>query len=523
MCVVTAAIRSHPTAALGCAAVLLATAFAANGLRAESPLARLSRGVEVALACFAIFVTGLGDSPFFVYLCVPSLAAGLFFGAIDAVILAGLAAAVLLSAAGAAGEIGNPSLTTTIGQYVVLSIVIGLVAAWARRLLRLQPAVDQPLFDAAYRLLTQLRTVARQLPGTLDPVAVSADLLAELAATVPCERSAVFARSGGGRLVTLVGEVDDGDWDVSLNGDSPFAEAWASQEQQWNTRPGSTWLCVLPLVVGTRTIGLVAVEGADPRPVATVVNDLARRCADGALRIETSLVFDDIRDLATTEERARLAREIHDGIAQELVIVGYGVDNAMAELPRDAEAARAALSGLRSEVTRVISELRLSLYDLRSHIDPHGGLGAAISAYVRTVGTSTALTVHITLEESPRRLPAATEAELFRITQEAITNVRKHAQAGNLWVVVTISPPAARILVADDGAGMSAGRLKDSHGQSIMRERADRIGAHLDVGPRPGGGTQVVVELDSQQGGRRLAPAGGPAQRGEDADRPAGR
>lgn len=522
--IATAALRGHSAAALGSAAVLLVTALAANRLPAESRLARFSRGAEVILACWAIFLTGLSDSPFFIYLCVPALAGGLFFGAIDAVILAGLAAAVLLVAAAATGQIAKAEFTTTIGQYVIISVAIGLVAAWARRLLRLQPAVDQPLFDTAYRLLTQLRTVARQLPGTLDPVAVSAELLAELDKILPNHRSAVFARTGGGRLVTLAGDIEDAPgWDVRMDGDSPFAEAWTTQGRQWRALAGSTWLCVLPLVVGLRTIGLVGLEGSGSRPGAGVLNDLAGRCADGALRIQTALVFEDIRDIATAEERQRVAREIHDGIAQELVIVGYGVDNALAELPGDALEARTSLAALRVEVTRIISELRLSLYDLRSDIDPHGGLGAAISSYLRTVGTTSGLTVHITLEESPRRLPAATEAELFRITQEAIHNARKHARANNLWVWVEVKPPLARIGVEDDGVGMSSVRRQGSYGQSIMQERADRVGANLAINDRPGGGTRVIIELAAAAHGRTLSPAGGAQPREEHADRTADR
>ncbi len=94
-----------------------------------------------------------------------------------------------------------------------------------------------------------------------------------------------------------------------------------------------------------------------------------------ALRLEAALLFDEVRSLATNEERQRLAREIHDGVAQELVIVGYGIDNALATLPSDAKETAEELRTLRAEVTRVITELRLSLFELRSEVDRHGGSG----------------------------------------------------------------------------------------------------------------------------------------------------
>ncbi len=122
------------------------------------------------------------------------------------------------------------------------------------------------------------------------------------------------------------------------------------------------------------------------------------------------------------------------------------------------------------------------------------GLGAALSDYARQVGATSPLTVHLVLDESPSRLRSDTEAELLRIAQEAITNVRKHARAGNLWVTCRIAPPAALLRVEDDGSGLREGR-SDSYGLEIMRERASRIGAELTVGPRDGGGTVVDVVI----------------------------
>jgi signal transduction histidine kinase len=214
-----------------------------------------------------------------------------------------------------------------------------------------------------------------------------------------------------------------------------------------------------------------------------------------ALRLEAALLFDEVRSLATNEERQRLAREIHDGVAQELVMVGYGIDNALATLPDDAKETSEELRSLRGEVTRVITELRLSLFELRSEVDRHGGLAAAISEYARTVGASGGLRVHVTLDESTARLPAATEAELLRIAQEAITNARKHAGATNLWVSCAVDPPFAQIEVSDDGQGIADQRPDGRYGLAIMAERAERIRGRLEIRPRHPSGTTVAVVL----------------------------
>jgi signal transduction histidine kinase len=253
---------------------------------------------------------------------------------------------------------------------------------------------------------------------------------------------------------------------------------------------------VVPLVAGVRTVGLLAIEADVAGAYPTAVRDRVARLAEpAALRLEAALLFDEVRSLATNEERQRLAREIHDGVAQELVMVGYGIDNALAVLPPNgvAEAAGDELRALRNEVTRVITELRLSLFELRSEVDRHGGLTAAIAEYARAVGASAGLRVHLSLDESTARLPTAAEAELLRIAQEAITNARKHSGASNLWVTCAVDPPFAQIEVSDDGQGIPDQRPDGRYGLAIMAERAERIRGRLEISPRQPTGTTVTV------------------------------
>jgi signal transduction histidine kinase len=229
--------------------------------------------------------------------------------------------------------------------------------------------------------------------------------------------------------------------------------------------------------------------------VAEVMKEVDRH----SLRLDTALVFDEIRTLATADERQRLAREIHDGIAQEVASLGYVVDH-MAASSKDPVVAEG-LRDLRGELSRVVADLRLSIFDLRSDVSPTNGLGAALSDYVRQVGAKSDLTVHLTLDEAPTRLTPAVEAELLRIAQEAVTNSRKHAHAHNLWVDFWSDPPRARLVVRDDGTGIN-GRRDDSYGISIMRERAQRIDASLEIVSGTGAdeprGTAVQVTVASK-------------------------
>jgi signal transduction histidine kinase len=100
----------------------------------------------------------------------------------------------------------------------------------------------------------------------------------------------------------------------------------------------------------------------------------------------------------------------------------------------------------------------------------------------------------MSLAETPNRLPAETEAELLRIAQEAITNARKHAEAENLWVSLTVDPPSALLRVEDDGRGLGKART-DSYGIQIMKERARRLRTTVDVLAREPRGTTVEIRL----------------------------
>jgi signal transduction histidine kinase len=472
-------------------------------------LSRLGQVAEVVIAgLVAVRASGaLGAS--LPYLAAPVFAAGVFAGATESLALVALAAVTLSAAAINAGIADNQAFALDALQWVVVSGLAGVIAARIRWLLTARIPQSEPEYVQATRLLTQLRMIARQLPGTLDPRGIAERLLDELRDAVPAERGAVFTGSGGGRLEVLAQSGPERvDWETSVAADTPIAEAWASQQPQIagrslarTGRVGEVSTLVLPLVTGVRTVGLVVLEadraGAYPQTTVSAASELT---GHAALRLETALLFDDVRSLATSEERQRLAREIHDGVAQELVMVGYGIDNAIAELPPGSDAAYASLHALRGEVTRVITELRLSLFELRSDVDRHGGLATAIADYARTVGASAGLRVHLSLDESTARLPAAVESELLRIAQEAITNARKHANATNLWVGCEIDPPYARLEVTDDGRGIGEAASESSYGMSIMAERAARVRAQLVIEPREAGGTTVRVVLGSRSG-----------------------
>src|SRR5450432_2217148 len=526
-CFVVAAIDPHPRRTVAGALVLAGAALIAYIPARNIVMRRLLPTLEACIAAGAVIAPPADRNGLLPYLLAPAFAGGLLYGLVPAVTASGMAAFVLLT-----GHLitKNPGPLDTFAsnssQWVLLALAVGLLAAWIRRLAAASDSSDQNRsYEAAYELLSQLRTVSRQLVGGLDPISLAQGLLQTLHAELPFDRGAVFVRTEGGRLVPLALEgASVLDWDTSLAEDTPLGRAWLAQEPmsvpeplgERRSQPSEPVGAhtVLPLRMGSRTFGLVALETrqrpaltrAGPTAAETRQVGSAMRIVDEtALRLETALLFGEVRSIATSEERRRLAREIHDGIAQELASLGYAVDELVADATAGAQgrAADAPMAGvlrnLRSEITRIVGELRLSIFDLRSEVQAQVGLGTALSDYVRAVGVGTTFSVHLVLDEAPERLPIASEAELLRIAQEAITNARKHAAAEHLWVTLRVDPPSAHLRIEDDGRGMGTKR-HDSFGLEVMRERAARLGGELTIGARDPHGTFVDVRLGELPG-----------------------
>lgn len=422
---------------------------------------------------------------FIAYLFVPLVMAGLNGGLALGLTAAGMASAALALST-SLSEVGTERSGQLMpAMWAPMLVAVTLVAAWSRRVIGTVARSSEPAYADAHRLLSELHVVARQLSLGLEPQTLAAALAQEVTAVVGSAQATVLVRSPGGRFVPLVGPTT-----------TPFAEsvlldAWLAADLVRRSRNGMT-VAALPVLMGERVVAVVVLTGAstfDDEQIA----ECRKLVSQAGTRLASALLFDDVRRLATDDERLRLAREIHDGIAQDLASVGYLVDDIATDAPRDV-AQR--LADLREHVTGLVSELRLSIFDLRAGVDESVGLARTLGDYVQRVGTQAGLVVHVSTDESPHRLPIATEVEILRIVQEAVTNVRRHAEAKSLSLSVVVEPPFARVTVTDDGRGLQPGR-PDSMGLTGMRERARRIGGQLRVASGPEGrGTMVEILLD---------------------------
>lgn len=369
--------------------------------------------------------------------------------------------------------------------WIVAAAGIGLLGTVFRR-------VAGSEHDAAYReatqLIRQLSAITGRLGERLDITEAADHVLAQAEEHLPTTASVVFIRDVTSAQPRLLRCSQDASPDLLAQAEPLSAQCLATGDVR---RDGAT--IALPLPVGPETIGTLVVQCVRPASEQQV-RQAGETLRGAALRLQAAQLFGDVRDSATAGERQRISREMHDGVAQDVASLGYLVDEIGMGATDPAQ--QQLIRTLREELTHVIAQLRRSVFELR-HDQPAGqGLGESLSASAQHVASVSPVRVHVTLDERGPRLPREVEQQLLRIGQEAMTNVRKHAGADNLWLDCTVRAPTARIEVRDDGSRPHA-PSSDSQGVSIMRERAESIGARLTVESpqmdRPG--TRVVVVM----------------------------
>jgi signal transduction histidine kinase len=206
---------------------------------------------------------------------------------------------------------------------------------------------------------------------------------------------------------------------------------------------------------------------------------------------------------AVAEERLRLARELHDVVAHSISVIAVqsGVGAHVAKTQPE-EAAKA-LAAIEATSRAALTELRRLLGVLRQEDEPQGDLapvpGLADLDGLLAEGAKAGLAVRLQVEGRPAQLPAGVDLSAYRIVQEALTNVVKHAGPARAQVTIRYRDHEVMVEVTDDGRGAAAptsnGRARVGHGLIGMRERVAVFGGDLEVGPRPGGGFRVAARL----------------------------
>jgi signal transduction histidine kinase len=375
--------------------------------------------------------------------------------------------------------------------WAVTGLGLGLIASFVRHTF-LQVNDPQRAYRDAQSLIRELITLSGKLSSGLDPVALGGQIASAVRDELPV--SALTVHIPRGEVLTpLVGETSLTTPDLVVS----------EELAQYSLMTGNVRVVghsfAFPLNGGSGVAAVVSgvlSPGLDPQAMDLPrrLSGLDRRLSPATVRLDTAVLFLAFRDSATVEERRRLAREMHDGVAQELASLGYFVDTLVGQ--EDADSARARqLTLLRERLTMVVGEVRRSVQTLRTQIGENDSLGTAIGSLARHLSASSGIPIHVTLDEQTTRLRPEIESELLRIAQEAMTNAVRHSGATAINVQCSVAPPTAEVVVSDNGRGLGPGR-EDSHGLEIMRERAALVSGELHVSDNVPHGTVVSVRLN---------------------------
>ncbi|MBE7323279.1 sensor histidine kinase [Nocardioides sp. Y6] len=396
---------------------------------------------------------------------------------------------VLAAVVAAGGGAPDPLQVADLFTWLVTGLGLGLVASFF--VYDSTPDDGSAAYHEARALIRELNTLSGDLEGGLDPMSMGGALLDQIAAELPLAAVVLHVERDGAllplvsRSATPEGEDDEHDDEL------------AEQVR----RDGRTRVVghdfAFPVISSGDTVAVVSGRLApgldlDADAMVAELDEVATHLGPEALRLDTAQLFVAFRDAAMSEERRRLAREMHDGVAQDIASMGYVVDALMssASSPQQEQALRQ----LRDMISRVVAEVRRSVMTLRTQAGSSESLGAAIATLARHLSDVSGTPITVTVDERTSRLRHEVEAELLRIAQEAMNNAVKHSKATLIDVQCRVQAPHAEIVVADDGLGLQAGR-RDSHGLSIMRERAALIGGVLEVRSSPSRGTTVSVRV----------------------------
>jgi two-component system, NarL family, nitrate/nitrite sensor histidine kinase NarX len=362
---------------------------------------------------------------------------------------------------------------------------------------RLSAAISQTgsLEKALQSTLAQLLTLTRADMGSihvLDPATHSLKLAASLGVSVGfvCAEGRIpigdclcgeAARTG--RLIISEDLMSD-----------PRLVRPACREEKFGS------VVSIPLTSRERTLGILTLYAERPRAFLdtdhTLLTLVGRHIG---VAVENAQLSARMRELAVIEERGLIAQEIHDGIAQSLAYLNLETANLQQLLKDDPRKAMAELVHIRQVIKETCEEVRALLIDFRMKFKEDEGLADMLSRCLDEFGQRTAIRTQLLMSGDPAALPVPIQVPVFRIIQEALSNVRKHAHARTVVVELHAAPSVLEVTVRDDGQGFdpaaSVERSAIHMGLSIMRERVALLGGSLQIESRPGRGTILHLTL----------------------------
>lgn len=252
----------------------------------------------------------------------------------------------------------------------------------------------------------------------------------------------------------------------------------------------------VPLMFQGKSLGIMNITAPAMRRLTKAeLRLLATIGLQVSIAIERARLAEESAMLVRLDERARLAREIHDTLAQGLAALTLQIETALQHVGRDPDRVRERMEKALATARASLDEARRSVTSLRAVVTSGKPLAQALAAFARELTSESGIRIAFEARGTCELGPAA-EDELFRIAQQALTNVKQHAQAHTASVTLECTKRSARLTIEDDGKGFDVRRIPpERHGIVGMRERARAAGGTLRITSTRGNGTRVVATV----------------------------
>ncbi|MGL5928507.1 MAG: sensor histidine kinase, partial [Dermatophilaceae bacterium] len=363
-----------------------------------------------------------------------------------------------------------------------------------------------PTAREAIELIQRLQDIAGQMTTGLDAPAGASFALDLLGSEVTSTRSAVLVAEDAERLVPVaLRGATRAPWHMAEHVSALLRTnpaGWEPTEVRFVDELGRRRALVVPFAYGDGPTTVVVVERADDKPFGESerrrVREVTQRVAP---TVQAGLLFGQLKQYASLEERNRIARDIHDGIAQELAAFGYQLDALRAQAGPTGAPVRDGLDRLRERLGEAMADLRLHITDLRVAERPGTGLGAVLGGAVQSFGSVTGVRTTVTVSEARRRHDPRVEILIHRLVMDVLADAQASG-ARNAWVSLSTSVAGpACVDVSHDGDPTKARKL-------FRNTSLGDLDGALFVSTEPNGRTTVnlTVEEPTTVGANREAP-----------------
>ena len=232
-------------------------------------------------------------------------------------------------------------------------------------------------------------------------------------------------------------------------------------------------------------VSLAPVETANGTVVASIIRDITER----------NQLAQQTRRATILEERSRIARDVHDTLAQGFTGIVLNLEAAEEGAENLTEEVRHRIGRARDVARESLAEARRSILALSSALPVHGDLPNSIREFVARYSSIIKTRVSFSVQGTPRHLDSAIEVNLLRIAQQATDNALQHARASSIRIELAYDGTTVQLTIVDDGQGFEVKETGRGLGLSGMRERSEEIGGKLELKSQPGKGTRVAVKI----------------------------